>query len=100
MRHRTKRGVKGPPGLPLASLHLPTAAAQAFRPEKDLMPNQSADGKILTENDLRQMERDYLAAALARTQWRIYGPVAAAAVLGTKPQTLMSRTKTLGRRKD
>ena len=51
---------------------------------------------VVTDRELRQRERGNLLAALTRTQWKIYGPDGAAALLGLKPTTLASRMKALG----
>lgn len=49
--------------------------------------------RILTEAQMRQMEKANLKAALERTNWLIYGSRGAAALLGIKPTTLISRLK-------
>lgn len=49
--------------------------------------------KILTEAQMRQVEKANLKAALERTNWLIYGNRGAAALLGIKPTTLISRLK-------
>lgn len=49
--------------------------------------------KILTENQLRQLEKENLKAALEKTNWLVYGSRGAAALLGMKPTTLISRLK-------
>ena len=51
---------------------------------------------MLTRSELKARERDSLAAALARTGGKIFGPDGAAALLGMKPTTLASRIKVLG----
>ena len=51
---------------------------------------------LLTRSDLKARERESLAAALARTGGKIFGPDGAAALLGMKPTTLASRIKVLG----
>ena len=52
--------------------------------------------RILTEAQMRQMEKANLKAALERTNWLIYGSRGAAALLGIKPTTLISRLKRFG----
>ena len=54
-----------------------------------------AEGEILTERKLRQLERDNLVAALERAEWRISGEGGAADLLGLSPSTLKSRMKAL-----
>ena len=51
---------------------------------------------VLTEIEMRQLEKDNIAAALAKADWRIHGEGGAAELLGLKPTTLISRVKKLG----
>ena len=51
---------------------------------------------ILTAAELKRRERENLTAALARTGGKIFGPTGAAALLGMKPTTVISRLKALG----
>lgn len=51
---------------------------------------------ILTEEQMREFERQNLQAALESTGWRVHGPRGAAALLGIKPTTLASRLQKLG----
>jgi transcriptional regulator with GAF, ATPase, and Fis domain len=61
---------------------------------------QIPDGSpVLTRADLKQRERESIAAALAQTNGKIFGPTGAAALLGMRPTTLASRIKALGLRK-
>jgi transcriptional regulator with GAF, ATPase, and Fis domain len=63
-------------------------------------PPQIPDGSpVLTRADLKQRERESIAAALAQTNGKVFGPDGAAALLGMKPTTLASRIKALGLRK-
>jgi PAS domain S-box-containing protein len=50
---------------------------------------------VRTVDELTQIERDSILAALAETSWRIAGAGGAAERLGTKPSTLRSRMKAL-----
>jgi PAS domain S-box-containing protein len=54
-----------------------------------------APGKkeIMTEVEIRRFERDNIIAALDHTKWHVFGPDGAAALLGLKPTTLVSRMK-------
>ncbi len=52
------------------------------------MPDLSRDGK-----------RSYIEGVLNATHWRVSGPNGAAAILGLKPTTLLSRMKKLGIKK-
>ena len=51
---------------------------------------------IMTDEVMRERERNNLMAALERSHGRIYGPGGAAEQLGVKPTTLVSRIKKLG----
>lgn len=55
-----------------------------------------AEGRVLTDGEVRRFERQNMAAALDQTRWKIYGPGGAAEALGVKPQTLISRMRKLG----
>jgi transcriptional regulator with GAF, ATPase, and Fis domain len=57
---------------------------------------------ILTRRELKERERDAIAAALLQTSGKVSGADGAAALLGMKPTTLYSRIAALGikRRKD
>jgi DNA-binding NtrC family response regulator len=56
----------------------------------------AAPGGILCEAQMRQQERENIAAALHRTRGKIYGEDGAAKLLGIKPTTLLSRLTKLG----
>jgi transcriptional regulator with GAF, ATPase, and Fis domain len=60
-------------------------------------PERDADGPIdvVTDREFRQRERQNLIAALEKAGWKIYGNGGAAALLGMKPTTLISRMKAL-----
>jgi transcriptional regulator with GAF, ATPase, and Fis domain len=53
-------------------------------------------GRVLTETELRQRERNNVFAALKQADWKIHGPGGTAELLGVKPTTLISRIKKLG----
>ncbi len=57
------------------------------------------DAGILTNADIKRMERDNITAALERTQWKIFGKEGAAELIGLKPTTLISKIKNLGLKK-
>ncbi len=65
----------------------PGAAAQAIASQEDA---------VLTEDEMRTLEKDNLRRALRQTGWKIYGAGGAAELLGVKPTTLVSRMKKLG----
>ena len=51
---------------------------------------------VLTSADLKRRERENLTVALAHTGGKVFGPTGAAALLGMKPTTVISRIKALG----
>src|SRR5262249_60432729 len=53
-------------------------------------------GEILSAAEMKHQERENIAAALRRTQGKIYGEGGAAKLLGIKPTTLLSRLAKLG----
>jgi len=58
------------------------------------MRSQDADGE-LSLGELAMREREIVETALHRTNWKIYGPNGAAALLRIKPTTLVSKMKRL-----
>jgi transcriptional regulator with GAF, ATPase, and Fis domain len=48
---------------------------------------------IMTEADLRDLERRNMLVALEQAEWRVSGPNGAAALLGVKPTTFTDRMK-------
>ncbi len=55
--------------------------------------------ELLTNADLKRIERDNIAATLEQTQWKIFGRGGAAELIGLKPTTLISKIKKLGLKK-
>ena len=51
---------------------------------------------VLTEAEMRRMEKKNLRRALQQARWKIYGSGGAAELLGIKPTTLVSRIRKLG----
>ena len=71
---------------------------ERFLPASDLVPHGGAlpgGGEILSERQVRQLEKDNIVAALERSGWRISGDAGAAQLLGLSPSTLKSRMKAL-----
>jgi transcriptional regulator with GAF, ATPase, and Fis domain len=64
---------------------------------------ESSDGddtpRVLTDTEMRLLERKNLQGALKAGHGKIYGPGGAADLLGIKPSTLASRMKTMGLKK-
>ncbi len=71
-----------------------TADRTAAGRPRDATAAPLPDGEPIAS--LREVERAHIAAVLARTGGKIYGPDGAAALLGLKPTTLQSRLKKLG----
>ena len=57
------------------------------------------DGGILTESDVRELQKRNLVKALEKADWRVSGAGGAAELLGVKPTTLADRIRTFGIRK-
>ena len=51
------------------------------------------DRQVLTESELRDLERSNIVTALKLADWRVSGPNGAARLLGVKPTTLADRMK-------
>ena len=60
------------------------------------LPSESSNAKILRSEDLKQLERDNIVAALERSNRKISGRGGAAEILGLNPSTLASRMRSLG----
>ncbi|MEE8148267.1 MAG: helix-turn-helix domain-containing protein, partial [Longimicrobiales bacterium] len=56
----------------------------------------ATDSDVLSEEEMKRLERDNVLRALEQTRWRVYGPTGAASLLGIKPTTLASRMKRMG----
>jgi len=54
---------------------------------------------VITEGQMRELERRNVRAALKRSGGRIYGPQGAAQLLDLPPTTLSARIKSLGLKK-
>jgi transcriptional regulator with GAF, ATPase, and Fis domain len=69
--------------------------------KSDMAPSRIAEQDLasptdfITVGEFRQRERQNLFAALVKAGWKIYGRDGAAALLGMKPTTLISRMKAL-----
>ena len=80
---------KGPDLL----IDMPVGQSDAVRPAEAGSPQVSG---ILTEEQLRALEKDNLNAALTACGGKIFGADGTAALLGIKPTTLASRLKRFG----
>jgi len=81
-------------GEPRFDLPLRGDGNGSARPGAASLP--ASPSEILSEAEMRQQERENIAAALRRTRGKIYGPDGAAKLLGMKPTTLLSRLAKLG----
>ncbi len=72
-------------------LDLPSARAEAHA--SPATPVDRKPSQILTENDMRELQKQNMQAALERSGWKVSGPNGAAALLGVKPTTLADRIK-------
>lgn len=79
-------------------LDLALGEPQEISPEP--APKKKKKREILTAEELKQLERDNIVAALAESGGRVYGDQGAAALLKMKPTTLASRMKALAVRED
>ena len=67
-----------------------------------LSPRETPDeggSRILTEKEMRQLQKQNLVNALKKTGWRVSGKQGAAELLGVRPTTLADRIKSFGIRK-
>jgi len=59
----------------------------------------TGNDRVLTEKQMRAVQKENIAAALRKSNWRVSGKDGAAELLGIKPTTLADRIKTFGIRK-
>src|SRR5690606_30646392 len=78
--------------LDLAMADILTAAPQAAAAAT---PAEDGD-QVLTEAQIRELERNNMLAALRITNWRVSGPDGAAKLLGLKPSTFTDRMRKFG----
>ena len=57
------------------------------------------ENKVLTEEEMQDLRKKNITAALERSNWRVSGPNGAAELLGVRPTTLADRIRVLGIRK-
>jgi transcriptional regulator with GAF, ATPase, and Fis domain len=59
--------------------------------------DESTTGQlVLTEHEMKELQKKNLLAALGQTDWRVSGKDGAAELLGVRPTTLSDRIKSLG----
>lgn len=72
-------------------LDLPSAADSSQSIPASAVDREPA--QILTEQDIRDLQKRNMQAALEKSNWKVSGPNGAAALLGVKPTTLADRIK-------
>ena len=82
------------PNLDRALPESPTGTEPVERPTRT-----AGEGRVLTDVEMRDLERSNLVRALEEAGWKVSGPQGAAERLGLKPNTLASRMKVLGIRR-
>jgi transcriptional regulator with GAF, ATPase, and Fis domain len=74
---------------------LPEDMAHVTAPGRIAAPTISQE-RILTDAEIRQLEKDNMVCALTKVNWKISSTGGAAELLGLNPNTLSSRMKSLG----
>ena len=82
-------------GGPL-QLSLPVAEEAAAAPPPTNGSDDGPDRAFLTEDEMKERQRENLLAALTAADWRVSGAGGAAELLGLKPSTLTDRMRSLG----
>ena len=72
---------------------------QRSHPELRLELHETRTSTLLTELEMRELERKNTLLALEMAEWRVSGPNGAAKLLGVKPTTLTDRMKKFELRK-
>jgi transcriptional regulator with GAF, ATPase, and Fis domain len=80
------------------SLQFDVPRGSALSPSADTAPNSGLEEgeRVLSEKEMQQRERENIATALKRCNFKIYGAGGAAELLSMKPTTLSARIKKLG----
>src|SRR5688572_22301116 len=81
-------------------LRLDLAMSDILNPPATAEPQSKEHNEaLLTETEIRELERQNTLRALEMAQWRVSGPNGAAELLGVKPTTLADRMKKFGLKK-
>lgn len=80
-------------------LRLEASLPEAASGSADALPETRAASEFLTEQEMREFQKNNTIAALKKANWRVSGSGGAADLLGIKPTTLADRVRTLGIRK-
>ena len=79
---------------------LPTrSAAEGLGPDLGQRSHDPVTAKVLSERQLKALQRENMLAALRRCSWKIYGRGGAAELLQINPTTLIERMKRFGIKK-
>jgi len=89
--------ILSPPGT--LKLDLPQGIAVPALHEKRITPGIVAARDFVTDDEMKQRQKDNLRKALEFANWRVSGSGGAAELLGMRPTTLADRMKTLELRK-
>jgi transcriptional regulator with GAF, ATPase, and Fis domain len=71
-------------------------AQPAARSAAPGVPTLALGERVLTAEEMKQLERENVSRALERAGGRVYGSRGAAELLGLRPSTLLSRMKAFG----
>jgi len=80
-------------------LRLEASLPESATGAPDTASDSNAAPEFLTEQELREFQKNNTIAALKQADWRVSGSGGAADLLGIKPTTLADRIRTLGIRK-
>jgi PAS domain S-box-containing protein len=80
-------------------LRLEASLPEAATGGPDAAADSSAAPEFLTEQEMREFQKNNTIAALKQANWRVSGAAGAANLLGIKPTTLADRVRTFGIRK-
>ena len=80
-------------------LRLEASLPEAATGGPDTAADSAAAPEFLTEQEMREFQKNNTIAALKQANWRVSGAAGAADLLGIKPTTLADRIRTFGIRK-
>ena len=81
------------------TLRLDLSLPQGMRESASSSDAPAAQARVLTEKQMRELQKQNLLAALKQTNWRVSGKDGAAELLGIRPTTLTDRIKSCGIRR-
>ena len=80
-------------------LNLSMSDSLAALPDAGDLRDRKVEDRILTDKQMRELQKRNMIAALKATNWKVSGNDGAAALLGVRPTTLYDRMKTIGIKK-